>query len=48
MHQKYVHSFLAGLLLLMMESSFAQQDVRNSKDHPLFTRMPDYVIGAYV
>ncbi len=39
-----------GVLLavfLMGASSFAQQDVKGSKDHPLLTRMPDFYISSY-
>lgn len=38
---------LLGLLFLATSVSFAQEDVKGSKDHPLFTRMPDHYIKTY-
>lgn len=33
--------------VFLCANALGQQDSRGSKDHPLFTRMPDYSIGAY-
>jgi hypothetical protein len=43
----YTISMLPGLLLLAATVSFAQDDVKGGKDHPLFTRMPNYRISDY-
>jgi len=36
-----------SITMFLSAQSFAQEDVRGSKDHPLFSRMPNYSIGAY-
>lgn len=46
------HAFLAAAfclfsLLLIPVLSVAQEDVPDSKDHPLLTRMPDFYISGY-
>ena len=37
--------FIASILFY--SSSFSQEDVKGSKDHPLFNRMPGYRIMKY-
>jgi OmpA-OmpF porin, OOP family len=38
---------LLALLFLGAPAAFAQDDVAGSKDHPLFSRLPDYYIYSY-
>jgi len=42
---KFTTLFVA--LVLSYSSSFSQEDVKGSKDHPLFNRMPGYRIAQY-
>jgi OOP family OmpA-OmpF porin len=42
-----VSAFLIGLSLVLYLSPVIAQDVEGSKDHPLFTRLPDYYIDTY-
>jgi len=41
-----VSVILALGLILIVGSAFAQQDAKGCKDHPLFTRMPEYYIDS--
>ncbi|MDP2783881.1 MAG: OmpA family protein [Sulfurimicrobium sp.] len=43
----YILSSILALSFLTLGVSFAQSDVKGSKDHPLITRMPDYFISKY-
>ncbi len=38
---------LSGIVLSLVSTSLAQQDVEGSADHPLLTRMPGFYIGEY-
>jgi len=38
---------LIVLLIILNSLSFPQEDIKGSKDHPLFNRMPDYRIAQY-
>lgn len=38
---------LSGIVLSLVSSGFAQQDVEGSADHPLVTRMPGFYIGEF-
>lgn len=38
---------LLTILFLYYSSNFAQEDIKGSKDHPLFNRMPGYRIARY-
>jgi outer membrane protein OmpA-like peptidoglycan-associated protein len=38
---------LSIVYILFTVSSFSQDDIKGSKDHPLFNRMPDYRIARY-
>lgn len=40
-------TMMLGLLLLATSISFAQEDSKGGKDHPIFTRMPNFYIDTY-
>jgi len=42
-----VFGFLLGVTLFLCISPAFAQDIEGSKDHPLFTRLPDYYIDNY-
>jgi OOP family OmpA-OmpF porin len=42
-----VYAFLFGLSLVLFFPPVFAQDVEGSKDHPLFTRLPNYYIDRY-
>lgn len=48
MNLKSLKLYLLGMIFLIPTFSFSQNsDVKDSKDHPLVTRMPDFFIGQY-
>lgn len=42
-----VHAVLLGLSFVLCYPVAVAQDVEGSKDHPLFTRLPNYRIDTY-
>jgi OOP family OmpA-OmpF porin len=46
MRTRFVTALALGLLLTVAGPAFAEQDEAGCKDHPMFTRMPNYVISG--